>query len=66
MKNKLRKVTRIIAIPLLVLCWILSVLQILIMFICCCLDFNLNPVDPWIKSLLDVIKDFWIKGAEGL
>ena len=64
--NKIRKITRIFAIPLLILWWLLSLIELLILFICCCLDFNINEFESCISDLGGTIKDFLKEGVEGL
>ena len=64
--NKIRKITRIFAIPLLILWWLLSLIELLILFICCCLDFNINEFEACISDLGGTIKDFLKEGVEGL
>lgn len=60
MIDKLRKITRLLAIPLLILWWSLFAVQSIILFICCLLDLRIDEWDYCLEGLTGLIKD-WIK-----
>lgn len=66
MTNKIRKITRLFAIPFLLLWWLLSILCYIILLFCTLLDLNPEEFEFYIEDLFRLIKD-WIKeGANSL
>ena len=66
MTDKIRKMTRLLAIPLLILAWVIYLIQSIIFLICCACDLNIEEWDYCVVDLFSFISD-WIKeGADSL
>lgn len=66
MTDKLRKITRLLAIPLLILWWFISLIQAGLLFYCCVLDFNVDECEFCIEDLFGLIKSWINNGADEL
>ncbi len=56
----MRKIIRLLAVPLLILWWFINLFQVFLLLIACILDLNLEEFDFCIEDLFGLIKG-WIK-----
>lgn len=66
MTDKLRKITRLLAIPLLILIWCLHIIMGFIYFICCVCDLRPDEWDVFPEDLIQLIREWVREGVNSL
>jgi hypothetical protein len=62
MTNKLRQFTRLFAIPFLILWWIINLIGVIALLICCICDLRPDEFEFCIEDLFGLLKH-WIKNG---